>query len=99
MVALFFKTKHRFGFTVHPLHDKLRTVQITFSFRSAMPGRATLDLYDANGKQVAQLFNRRMEKGMVQQVMYDTRKLPAGLYVSRLQTGAAVSQQKLIVRH
>jgi CubicO group peptidase (beta-lactamase class C family) len=71
--------------------------QVRFTFKSAQTGQATLQLYDVNGKQVAKLFNRNVEKGFQQQVTFNTRNLPAGLYFSRLQVGSTISQQKLVV--
>jgi D-alanyl-D-alanine carboxypeptidase len=72
--------------------------QVRFTFKSEHSGLAMLCLYDVNGKQVALLFNRHIEKGVAQQVVFDTHKLPMGVYFSRLQTGTTVSQQKLVLR-
>jgi D-alanyl-D-alanine carboxypeptidase len=72
--------------------------QVRFTFKSAQSGPATLLLYDVNGNQVALLFNRHIEKGVAQQVVFDTHKLPMGVYFSRLQTVTTVSQQKLVLR-
>lgn len=71
---------------------------VRFTFKSAQTGQATLRLFDVNGRQVATLFNRTIEKNMVQQVTFNTRNLPAGLYFSRLQAGTTVSQQKVVLR-
>jgi hypothetical protein len=73
--------------------------QLRFHFQSAQAGAATLRLFDANGKQVALLFNKPVEKNVIQQVFFNASKLPSGLYFSRLQTGTMVKQQKVVVTH
>lgn len=69
---------------------------ISFSFRSPGNGNATLKLYDMNGRLIATIFSGAVQKGSLQKLNFDGSKLPAGIYLGRLQTAAGVSEQKLI---
>jgi hypothetical protein len=48
---------------------------------------------------VANLFNGRVEKGITEKIEWNTGKLPAGVYVSRLQTPSGIIQRKIILNH
>ncbi len=74
------------------------TNHVTLSFRVIQPGPANLRIYDMNGKLVSTLFNGVAGKSVIQQVNWEVGNLPAGIYISRLQTANGVSEQKLVLR-
>ena len=69
---------------------------ISFVFNTAEKGNATLKLYDVNGKLVGVIFNGAMLEGSSHSVNFDGSKLPAGIYISRLQTVSGSIEQKLV---
>ena len=69
---------------------------VSFSFKATESGPASLRLYDMNGKLVATIFNGFVRKGPVQKVNFDGSKLPAGMYISRLQTASGFTEQKIV---
>ncbi|MEP6949277.1 MAG: serine hydrolase [Ginsengibacter sp.] len=75
------------------------TNTVSFSFKTNKSGPASLRLYDINGKLVATIFNASLQKDMTQKVNFDGSKLPAGIYISRLQTVSGSTEQKLVKSH
>jgi D-alanyl-D-alanine carboxypeptidase len=75
------------------------TTSVTFSFTSSAAGAASIRLYDMNGKMVATVFNGYVQKGIHQQINFNASKLPAGIYISRLQTLSGISEQKVVKIH
>ena len=75
------------------------TTSVTFSFKAQRDGQASLKLYDMNGKLVATVFNGNLQKGISQRIFFNTSKLPAGIYLSRLQNSAGIWDQKLVKVH
>jgi D-alanyl-D-alanine carboxypeptidase len=69
---------------------------ITFSFKVKESGSASLRLYDMNGKLVATIFTGVIQKGILQKVNFNGSKLPAGIYISRLQTASGIIENKLL---
>jgi D-alanyl-D-alanine carboxypeptidase len=69
------------------------------SFKLSESGPVSLGVYDLNGKLVANLFNGRVEKGITEKIDWNTGKLSAGMYVSRLQTPSGIIQRKIILTH
>jgi hypothetical protein len=51
-----------------------------------------------NGKLVATLFNSVAEKKVLHHVSFEAGKLPAGVYICRLQTNTNVTQQKIVLK-
>jgi D-alanyl-D-alanine carboxypeptidase len=88
--------------TQEQLKDKLTafpnpfTNQVTLSFSVIQPGHASLRIYDMNGKMVSTVFSGVASKNMVKQVNVQSGKIPAGMYVARLQTTSGLSQRKLV---
>jgi hypothetical protein len=72
---------------------------ISFSLKAKETGTVSLRLYDLNGKLLATIFNGYMQQGSLQKVSFDAAKLPAGIYISRLQTVAGFTEQKLVKSH
>ena len=75
------------------------TTTVTFSFKTQESGMASLRLYDMHGNIVATIFNGYLQKGFSQRITFNSSKLPAGTYISRLQTFSGSSEQKLIKVH
>ena len=72
------------------------TTTVTFSFKSQKAGQASIILYDMNGKMVATVFNGYIQKGIVQKTNFDGSRLPAGIYLSRLQIAPGTSEQRVV---
>ena len=70
--------------------------QATISVAMASAGPARLALYDALGREVAVAWDGAMAVGR-HSVPLDTSRLPAGIYVLRLATGAETATQRLTV--
>jgi D-alanyl-D-alanine carboxypeptidase len=75
------------------------TNKVSISFKVSESGPVTLRVYDINGKLVTILFNKIAEKGMLEKVDWNAIKLPAGIYVSRLQTVSGSIQRKIVLNH
>jgi D-alanyl-D-alanine carboxypeptidase len=75
------------------------TNSVTFSFKTPESGTASITLYDLNGKMVATIFNGYVQKGILQQTNFNGSKLPAGTYISWLQTSSGSWEQKLVKVH
>jgi hypothetical protein len=45
------------------------------------------------------IYEGMLEKGIVQKVKIDSNKLPAGIYVARLQTPTGISEKKIVITH
>ena len=75
------------------------TTSVTFSLTSPVAGQASIRLYDMSGKMVATVFNGYVQKGISQQINFNGSKLPAGVYISRLQTVSGISEQRVVKSH
>lgn len=75
------------------------TTSVTFSFTPSIAGQASIRLYDMNGSLMATVFSGYVQKGISQQINFNGSKLPAGIYLSRLQTVSGISQQRIIKVH
>ena len=73
------------------------TNKATISFNVAESGPVTLRVYDMNGKLVTTLFTGMAEKGIIERINWNADKLPAGIYVSRLQTATGSIQRKIVL--
>ena len=72
------------------------TNNITLSFKVSQSGPVSLRVYDLSGKLVSTLFNGIAEKGIVQKANFDGSKLPAGIYISRMQTASGLIEQQIV---
>jgi D-alanyl-D-alanine carboxypeptidase len=70
---------------------------VNFSFSTTQSGRVHLGIYNTNGQLLATVVDKNVEKSVVQQVYFNAGKLPAGTYITRLQTANGISQQKMIL--
>jgi hypothetical protein len=81
-------------FTSHP-NPAGNRVMISWQ----IPGRqqVSVDLYDATGRLVQNLFSSQASTGG--SVALDSRRLPAGIYLVRLETTGATATRKLVLKH
>jgi hypothetical protein len=70
--------------------------QLSFEFRAAESGRLSIRLFDINNKMVATIFDGMTLKGTSKQVKFDGKSLPAGIYISRVQSATGATEQKLV---
>ena len=73
------------------------TDQVAFSFRPAGAGKTQLQIYNQWGKLVATLSTKESAAGELNQVPFNSRELPEGLYQCRLVTRAGVQTTRLTV--
>lgn len=66
------------------------------SFSLPQSGMATLKIYDALGREVAELVNGPMEKG-AHTVDFSGKKLSSGVYIYRLQSGNFTESKKMML--
>jgi len=59
--------------------------------------RATLEVYDMNGRLVEGLFSGVAEAGLEYRIDFDGLRLPNGIYVYRLQTESEIIIDKFII--
>ena len=69
----------------------------TIKFKLAETGKATLKIYDLQGREITTLINGQRKAGEVNSVMFDTSKLPAGVYLCHLQNNNSSATVKLIL--
>jgi D-alanyl-D-alanine carboxypeptidase len=70
--------------------------QVQFSFVANESGPATLDLYDANGKLIHNIYRGNLEKGISKDMIFIKRNSPAGIYIASLKTPSGVTQIKIV---
>jgi len=75
------------------------SIDATVLFASSQSGKTNLRLYDMKGNLVRLIYVGMLEKGTVQKVKIESSKLPAGLYVARLQTPAGMIEKKIVITH
>ena len=66
------------------------------SYALPMAGHVRLAIYDITGRLVATLVNEEQPAGEYR-VTFDASKLPSGVYIYRLEAGAFISQQKMVL--
>lgn len=71
--------------------------RVTLTFKIPEAGPVSLQIFDLSGKMVADLFNGVGQKGSVHQIIFNAAKLPAGVYINRLQTVSGVTEQRLVL--
>jgi len=72
------------------------TSSTTISFKSTVAGFASLKIYDLNGKLVANVYSGNAQSKVINKINFDGSRLPAGIYISRLQTATGITEQKII---
>jgi uncharacterized repeat protein (TIGR01451 family) len=68
-----------------------------FTFKTKENAQTTLEVFDAVGKKVADVFMGTVEAGVEYKVNYNVEALSTGIYVYRLTNGAAIEVGKLII--
>jgi hypothetical protein len=66
------------------------------SFSLPMKGNVKLTVFDALGKEVAELLNKEMTMG-IHKISFDAKNLSSGIYFYRLQSGNFVEMKKMIL--
>jgi len=69
----------------------------TFKFSLAKAGRTSLKIYDAIGRQVAEVFNGYADAGKWLSVNFDGSGLATGTYLARLESGANTAMRKIVL--
>ena len=69
----------------------------TIQFTVPNDGRATLNVYNAIGQEVATLFNDETTAGVVHQVQFNGSNLASGVYFSRLEFGGKMQVKKMLL--
>jgi D-alanyl-D-alanine carboxypeptidase len=70
--------------------------QVQFSFVADEGGPATLDLYDANGKLVQNVYRGNLHKGDLKEAVFIKGNFPAGVYIASLKTASGITQKKIV---
>lgn len=73
------------------------TDDVTLRFQGTQDERATLTVYDAQGREVTQLYAGAVQTDQTYEVRWDASAHPAGIYLARLVTPSRVLTQKLVV--
>jgi CubicO group peptidase (beta-lactamase class C family) len=71
--------------------------QVRFSFVTDENGPVTLDLYDANGKLVQNVYRGNLKKGNLQEAILIKGNFPAGVYIANLKTVSGITQKKIVL--
>jgi uncharacterized delta-60 repeat protein len=69
----------------------------TIRFTLQETGRTTLKIYDAVGREVAQLADEVLEAGVYHQRVFDGARLASGVYFARLTSGGQMQMKKLLL--
>jgi hypothetical protein len=77
----------------NPFSDK-----VTIEFTIDHDANYSLDIYDPKGMHVKRLKEGKAEAGKVNQVVWEARQSPIGVYLVRLTTRAGVQHLKLLLR-
>jgi hypothetical protein len=72
---------------------------VTLSFKASESGPVSVRIYDLNGKLVANVFNSIVKKETTQTINFNGSKLPAGIYISRIQTPSGSLEKRLVKRY
>jgi polyhydroxybutyrate depolymerase len=68
----------------------------TISFSAPHREKVTLRIFDLLGNEIATLFNKEVTSGE-HRVIFESKNLPAGIYLYRLQAGESVDTKKLVI--
>src|SRR4029078_7201538 len=69
----------------------------TIEFEVTNTSDVSVEIYDLNGKKVAELYNAKAEAGLTYQVQLDGNELPAGIYIYRINAADHVYNDRLIL--
>lgn len=68
-----------------------------FTFRAAQTAQTSVEIYDLNGKKVADVFVGAVEAGVEYRVDFNVSNLATGVYTYRLTNGSEVKIERLII--
>ncbi len=68
-----------------------------FTFKTAYTAPSCLELFDLNGRKVADVYAGSVEAGITYQVSFDTEALATGMYTYRFTNGSDVQIKRLII--
>jgi polyhydroxybutyrate depolymerase len=68
----------------------------TISFSAPHREKVTLRIFDLLGNEIATLFNKEVTSGE-HRVIFESKNLPTGIYLYRLQAGESVDTKKLVI--
>ena len=71
--------------------------QTVFVFTSRLGGQVQIELFDAAGKRIAEVFKGALVPGQSQQVTLDASQYPAGIYFYRMNSGSDCIHGKLSI--
>ena len=74
------------------------SIHASIFFKTSQTGQANLRLYDMQGKLIKNIYEGILEKGLVQKIDLETGKFPPGIYITRLQTSAGISEKKIVIK-
>jgi hypothetical protein len=73
------------------------TTQTTLRFTAAEDGPVTVEIYNAQGVLVEQLYEGAVEAGKQYNWEFNAKALPAGMYIARVKAGYQVFTQKVML--
>jgi hypothetical protein len=68
-----------------------------FTFKTAYSAQTYLELFDMNGRKVADVYAGAVEAGNTYQISFDTETLATGMYTYRFTNGSDVQIKRLII--
>ncbi len=66
-------------------------------FETNITGRATLEVFDMNGRSIATLYNQVAEEGLEYRIDFNSGDLPNGIYIYKLTTANEVVMSKFMI--
>lgn len=82
---------------LHPAYPNPFNPAVTIAYTLAEPSPVRLDVFDLGGRQVASLGNFGRRSAGRHEVVWDARDRDSGVYILRLQAGATVRSQKIVL--
>jgi hypothetical protein len=70
---------------------------VAIVFTPATAERATVEIYDMNGRPVATVFNQEVQSGNDYRVDFDGSSLPNGVYLARFITNSEIITHKIMI--
>jgi hypothetical protein len=71
--------------------------QVAIVFTPSTTDRATVEIFDMNGRSVATLFNQEVQKGEDYRIDFNGEGLPNGLYITKFISSSEVVTEKVMI--
>jgi hypothetical protein len=71
--------------------------QVAIVFTPATSERATVEIFDMNGRSVATIFNQEVQKGENYRIDFNGTYLPNGIYITKFITSTEVVTEKVMI--